>query len=114
MNKKTAVVSYVIVGLLVIALLSLSVLIQKKVSAKEEIEKHEWSGLDESVIEKYAEESGRTPSEPLLPVENGDLLLFLFTTGGFASGVISGYIWRKLFAEKNRLHSVEMTKKVEA
>lgn len=100
MRKKKVVLSYVLPCLLIMALLSLSLLIQKKMSENAPVEEQEWSGMDESIIEKYAEECGRAPSEPLIPVETGDLLLFLFAVGGFTSGAILGYNWRRLFAER--------------
>ena len=55
-----------------------------------------WSGVDESVVEKYAEAHGREPREPLINTDKGDMLLFLFLLGGAVSGFAAGYYWRKL------------------
>jgi hypothetical protein len=45
-----------------------------------------WGGVDESVVEKYAEEHGRAPKDPVINTDQGDLLLFLFLLGGAVSG----------------------------
>ncbi len=37
-----------------------------------------WGGVDESVVEKYAEEHGRTARAPFINTDQGDLLLFVF------------------------------------
>lgn len=55
-----------------------------------------WKGIDEAVIEKFAEERGRSAREPLLNLE-GDLLLFVFTLAGAVGGFVIGYFWHKLF-----------------
>ena len=55
-----------------------------------------WRGIDEAVIEKFAEERGRAAGAPLLNIE-GDLLLFVFTLAGAAGGFVIGYYWHKLF-----------------
>jgi len=59
-----------------------------------------WSGVDESVVEKYAEEHGRAPKEPVINTDQGDLLLFLFLLGGAAGGFAAGYYWRQLTERK--------------
>lgn len=98
--RKTSVISILIVAFLVAASVLLSFMLHRRSTEAETDGDLKWSGMDESVIEKYAEESGRTPAEPLIPVEEGDLLLFLFAIGGFFSGCLVGYLWRKLFGEK--------------
>ena len=55
-----------------------------------------WSGVDESVIEKYAKEHGREASEPLINTDQGDLLLFVFLLAGTVGGFAAGYYWRTL------------------
>jgi len=60
----------------------------------------EWSGVDKSVVEKFAREAGRPPSEPLLNTERGDLLLFLFLIAGTAGGFVGGFYFRQLFPPK--------------
>jgi len=62
--------------------------------AEEQAEK--WGGIDETVIERYATERGRTATEPFISVE-GDLLLFLFALAGAAGGFVMGYYWHKVF-----------------
>lgn len=60
----------------------------------------EWSGVDETVIEKFAEEAGRSPVEPLINTDQGDLLLFVFLLAGTAGGFVGGYYFRILFHER--------------
>ncbi len=60
----------------------------------------EWSGVDKSVVEKFAKEAGRPPSEPLLNTERGDILLFLFLIAGTAGGFVGGFYFRQLFPPK--------------
>jgi hypothetical protein len=61
-----------------------------------------WRGVDESVVEKYAQEHGRTAHAPLINTDQGDLLLFVFLLAGTAGGFAAGYYWRMLIAEKSR------------
>lgn len=56
----------------------------------------DWSGVDESVVEKYAKEHGREAHEPLINTDQGDLLLFVFLLAGTAGGFAAGYYWRQL------------------
>lgn len=60
-----------------------------------------WSGVDESVVKKFAEEAGRPPSDPLLNF-SGDVLLFMFLLAGTVGGFVSGYYYRELFASDVR------------
>ena len=55
-----------------------------------------WSGVDESVVEKFAEEHGRPSREPFINTDQGDLLLFMFLIGGIIGGFAVGYYWRTL------------------
>jgi len=55
-----------------------------------------WSGVDESVIEKFANEHGREAREPFINTDQGDLLLFVFLFAGAVGGFIGGYSWRTL------------------
>ncbi|MEN8264413.1 MAG: cobalt ABC transporter permease [Nitrospirota bacterium] len=64
----------------------------------------DWSGVDESVVEKYAEEHGRASVDPLINTDQGDLLLFMFLLGGAVGGFFGGYYWRMLM--EGRSHSV--------
>lgn len=57
----------------------------------------DWAGVDEKVVEKFAQEAGRPPREPLINTDRGDLLLFVFLVAGAAGGFIAGYCYRALF-----------------
>jgi len=59
-----------------------------------------WSGVDESVIEKFAKEHGRETREPFINTDQGDLLLFVFLLAGVVGGFIGGYYWRALTENK--------------
>ena len=61
-----------------------------------------WAGIDETVVEKFAAKAGRTPKEPFITKDQGDLLLFLFLVAGVAGGFAAGYYFRVLFHEKRR------------
>jgi cobalt/nickel transport protein len=61
-----------------------------------------WSGVDETVIEKFAEKAGRTAREPFINTDQGDLLLFVFLVAGIVGGFIGGYNFRALFPPKRR------------
>ncbi len=60
----------------------------------------EWPGVDETVVEKYAEEHGRAARAPLINTDQGDLLLFVFLLAGAIGGFVGGYYWRKLTEQK--------------
>jgi hypothetical protein len=62
-----------------------------------------WSGVDETVIEKFAEKAGRPAREPFINTDQGDLLLFVFLLAGIAGGFIAGYNFRTLFPSKRRI-----------
>ena len=59
-----------------------------------------WSGVDETVVEKYAEEHGRPGRDPVINTDQGDLLLFMFLIGGLIGGFAAGYYWRMLTENK--------------
>lgn len=61
-----------------------------------------WSGVDESVVNKFAKEHGREAREPLINTDQGDLLLFVFLLAGTIGGFMAGYYWRVLVERKNR------------
>lgn len=62
-----------------------------------------WGGVDESVVEKYAEEHGRSARDPIINTDQGDLLLFVFLLGGAVGGFFGGYYWKMLM--DGRAHS---------
>jgi hypothetical protein len=61
-----------------------------------------WSGVDETVIEKFAEKAGRPAREPFINTDQGDLLLFVFLLAGAVGGFAAGYWFRVLFPTKQR------------
>ena len=61
-----------------------------------------WPGVDETVIEKFAEQGGRQAQEPLINTDQGDLLLFVFLLAGIVGGFIGGYYFCVLFPPKRR------------
>lgn len=60
----------------------------------------EWSGVDESVVNKFAKEAGRPPREPYINTGKGDILLFCFLLAGTIGGFVAGYQYRGLFPPK--------------
>lgn len=69
-----------------------------------------WAGVDESVVNKVAQEQGRKAWKPLINTDQGDLLLFVFLLAGAVGGFIAGYYWRVLMVERSSLHSKEKSK----
>lgn len=63
-----------------------------------------WTGIDVSIVGKYAEKYGRPPRKPYINTDQGDLLLFVFTAAGVIGGFIIGYNFRKLFHDKDKDH----------
>lgn len=57
----------------------------------------QWKGVDETVVEKYANAAGRSPREPFINTDQGDLLLLMFLLAGAAGGFVGGYAFRGLF-----------------
>ncbi len=64
-----------------------------------ESEDQKWTGIDVSIVGKYAEKYGHPPRKPYINTDQGDLLLFAFTVAGLIGGIIIGYNVRKLFIE---------------
>lgn len=60
-----------------------------------------WVGVDEAIVEKFAEEAGRKPDDPGF-FSKGDLPLFAFLAAGAAGGFICGYYFRQLFPPRKR------------
>ena len=61
-----------------------------------------WSGVDETVIEKFAEKAGRPAREPFINTDQGDLLLFVFLLAGAVGGFAAGYWFRLLFPPRRK------------
>ena len=62
-------------------------------------EEGKWTGIDVSIVGKYAEKYGHPPRDPYINTDQGDLLLFVFTFFGLVGGIVIGYNFRKLFIE---------------
>jgi hypothetical protein len=58
-----------------------------------------WSGVDEVVVEKLADEAGRVRWRTFLD-DSGDLPLFVFLWAGILGGFAVGYAYRALFGER--------------
>lgn len=56
-----------------------------------------WSGVDETVVEKFAADAGRPSRKPFINTDQGDLLLFFFLVAGSIGGFVGGYYFRELF-----------------
>ena len=78
----------------------LSVLIASTCYAVPAYAKEKWSGVDEVVIGKFAEKMGKTPSDPLINTDQGDILLSMFLLFGAIGGFVAGYYYRELFPKK--------------
>jgi ABC-type cobalt transport system substrate-binding protein len=65
-----------------------------------------WSGVDETVVEKFAQERGREAREPIINTDQGDLLLFVFLLAGAVGGFAAGYYWRMLLEGKGKKSSL--------
>jgi hypothetical protein len=61
-----------------------------------------WPGVDETVIEKFAEKAGRPAWEPFINTDQGDLLLFVFLLAGAAGGFAAGYWFRIVFPPRRK------------
>ena len=59
-----------------------------------------WTGIDVSIVGKYATKYGRPPRAPYINTDQGDLLLFVFTFAGVIGGFVMGFNARKIFYEK--------------
>ena len=59
--------------------------------------KAEWSGVDDSVVKKFAEQAGRPPRDPYINIAQGDMELFFFLLAGIVGGFTAGYYYRELF-----------------
>ncbi|OHB71341.1 MAG: hypothetical protein A2W17_07355 [Planctomycetes bacterium RBG_16_41_13] len=59
-----------------------------------------WTGIDVSIVGKYASQYGRPPRDPYINTDQGDLLLFVFTLAGVIGGFVIGFNVRKIFYEK--------------
>lgn len=62
-----------------------------------------WSGVDETVIEKFAEKAGRPAREPFINTDRGDLILFVFLLAGAVGGFAAGYWFRVLFPPRRKM-----------
>lgn len=61
----------------------------------------EWKGVDETVVQKIAEEHGRPARDPYINTDQGDLLLFVFLLAGTVAGFGAGYYYRVLTEKRS-------------
>ena len=61
-----------------------------------------WTGIDVSIVGKYAEKYGHPPRDPYINTDQGDLLLFVFTAAGVIGGFVIGFNVRKIFMKRNK------------
>ena len=59
-----------------------------------------WTGVDESVVAKFAKEHGREKRVSYINTDQGDLLLFVFLLAGVIGGFTAGYSWCLLVNKK--------------
>lgn len=73
---------------------------KNEIPATQSSEEGAWTGIDVSIVGKYASKYGRPPRDPYINTDQGDLLLFVFTLAGVIGGFVIGFNVRKLFYEK--------------
>ena len=95
MNKKTKRTVLIVIGLCVAA--GFMALLMTKDTP--------WSGVDETVVEKFAHEAGRQARDPYINTDQGDILLFVFLIAGAVGGFVIGYYFRDIFAKKRTIES---------
>jgi len=61
----------------------------------------QWPGVDEAVIGRFVDESGRR-SPPLFDWVRGDVLLFAFLSAGLLAGFVLGFFARSAFGREQR------------
>lgn len=72
------------------------------------VQAEKWSGVDETVVERFAGEAGQAPHSTLWGLDQGDLPLFFFLLAGAVGGFVAGYQFRSLFppiSSKNQDHA---------
>lgn len=62
----------------------------------------EWTGVDETVVERAAEAAGRPAAKPLINTDQGDLLLLVFLLAGAGGGFVLGYYYRALMGPSGK------------
>lgn len=56
------------------------------IPATQKSEEEAWTGIDVSIVGKYAAKYGHPPRDPYINTDQGDLLLFVFTVAGVIGG----------------------------
>ncbi|BBO16097.1 conserved hypothetical protein [Candidatus Brocadia pituitae] len=104
-GRKVAIIPFII--LVILVFLSASLLSfaedtthKTDASAIQTDEEGAWTGIDVSIVGKYASKYGRPPRDPYINTDQGDLLLFVFTLAGVIGGFVIGFNVRRLFYEK--------------
>lgn len=96
MKNKGGIFAIIIISLIVLLSLSYWAITMGNHANASETEESGWSGVDETVIEKYASAAGREAWEPVINTDQGDMLLFVFALAGIVGGFFGGYCWRML------------------
>lgn len=103
-RKHLETITWTAAMLCLILVLSLSLSLATVAFCEEE---KKWTGVDESVVEKYAKEHGREARRPYIDTDQGDLLLFVFLLAGTAGGFLAGYSWKNLMEKKTGCGDME-------
>lgn len=93
MDKKTRKTALIVICICVAAVL-MALLMTKDTK---------WYGVDKTVVEKFAQEAGRTARDPYINTDQGDILLFVFLIAGVAGGFVMGYYYRVIFVDKKEM-----------
>ena len=64
------------------------------------VAEEKWSGVDDTVVGKFAKEHGREKRVSYINTDQGDLLLFVFLLAGVLGGFTAGYSWCLLINKK--------------
>ncbi len=100
MKKSAVIILFLIVGSLLYAHPVDKCAARAMEKALGEPEPGTYSGVDELIVERYAEAAGRKAWEPFINTDRGDLLLFVFLIAGISGGFMLGYFYRALMVEK--------------
>lgn len=76
------------------------------------VQKKEWQGVDDTVVNKYAAAAGHPAWKPLINTDQGDMLLFFFLIAGTCGGFVAGYASRELFGQPLTLSAAEQEPQV--
>lgn len=72
------------------------------------VQKKEWQGVDDTVVNKYAEAAGHPAWKPFINTDQGDMLLFFFLIAGACGGFVAGYAACQLFGQPAAAPTVKL------